>query len=167
MSQVPRVPTMGEVVAEVRRIQARLFRPVTKDTVYYHYLPLLGVKSYVELATTMAAPRLMGNIYSSIGLPRDLNTVNTVAAATCLALHLYNRPTFGGTPLVVRGAYSGFHSLLFVLGSLLAWGVLARELRSPPLRFLVIVGSSMAMLKTTMSSLDHVDSRLGNTLGKK
>ena len=32
MSQVPRVPTMGEVVAEVRRIQARLFRPVTKVT---------------------------------------------------------------------------------------------------------------------------------------
>ena len=30
MSQVPRVPTMGEVVAEVRRIQARLFKPVTK-----------------------------------------------------------------------------------------------------------------------------------------
>ena len=106
---------------------------VCQDTVYYHYLPLLGVKSYVELATTMAAPRLMGNIYNrwaavliplvlfpsyslhcssssfiplethgfssppsphlppSIGLPRDLNTVNTVAAATCLALHLYNR----------------------------------------------------------------------------
>ena len=100
---------------------------VCQDTVYYHYLPLLGVKSYVELATTMAAPRLVGNIYTrwaavliplvlfpsyslhcssssfiplethgfssppSIGLPRDLNTVNTVTAATCLALHLYNR----------------------------------------------------------------------------
>jgi len=146
---------MGEVVAEVRRIQARLFRPVTKDTVYYHYLPLLGVKSYVELATTMAAPRLMGNIYSSIGLPRDLNTVNTVAAATCLALHLYNRPTFGGTPLVVRGAYSGFHSLLFVLGSLLAWGVLARELRSPPLRWVLILHLGSLNHKTASTVNDN------------
>jgi len=140
----------------------------TKESMCYHYLPLLGAKSYIELSLSMGAPRALGRLYTSIGLSEDMNTMNTAAAASCLGLYLYNRPTFGGSSLQARASYSMFHSTIFVFGSLLSWAFLARALPNTPLiRTLLLVGSSFVMLNTARRSLDHLDSRLGNTLGKK
>ena len=63
---------------------------------------------------------------------------------------------------------SFYHSTIFVLGSVLGWAILARSLPSnSAFRTMIALGSSAAMLKLTKESLDHIDSRLGNTLGKK
>jgi len=168
MSEAPRLPTLSEVLRGIKRAQSNIFKPVTKESICYHYLPLLGAKSYVELSLAVGAPRGLGRLYSSIGLPEDMNTVHTAAAASCLGLYLYNRPTFGGSTLQVRAFHSVFHSTLFVFGSLLSWAFLARAFnKTSAIRTLLIFGSSFLMLNTARHSLDHVDNRLGNTLGKK
>merc|ERR1719460_2826940 len=83
MSALPRVPTVAEVMAGVKRAQSNIFKPVTKESMCYHYLPLLGAKSYVELSLAMAAPRALGRLYTSIGLSDDMNTMNSATAASC------------------------------------------------------------------------------------
>merc|ERR1712059_45030 len=126
------------------------------------------MKSYVGLSFNVANPGWSQDLYSRLGLPGDVTTVNTAVAASCLGLYLYNRPTLAGRPLHIRGAFSLYHSSIFVLGSVLGWAILARTVpNNSCLKTVLIVGSSFAMLKLTKDSLDHVDCRLGNTLGKK
>merc|ERR1719334_1608522 len=126
------------------------------------------MKSYVGLSFNVANPIWSQDLYSRLGLPGDITTVNTVLAASCLGLYLYNRPTLAGRPLHVRGAYSFYHSTIFVLGSVLSWAILARTFsNNTGLKTVLTVGSSVFMLKVTKDSLDHLDSRLGNTLGRK
>ena len=48
---------------------------------------------------------LSKTIPPSLGLPADLTTTNTVTAAACLGLYLYNRPTLAGQPLHNRAGY--------------------------------------------------------------
>ena len=65
---------------------------------------------------------------------------------------------------------SAYHSTLFVLGSILSWAIVARSPMLPSnsfLRSVVAISASVAMLSFAKDSLDHIDSRLGNTLGKK
>ena len=84
-----------------------------------------------------------------------------------MGLYLYNRPTMAGKPLHIKGAHCVYHSTIFVLGSILGWAILARSMpRSSVFRTLVALGSSAAMLKVSKDSLDHIDSRLGITLGR-
>ena len=85
MSQLPKVPTVAEVMAGIKKAQSNIFKPVTKvgirvtfvslckfnnlnlciqESMCYHYLPLLGAKSYVELSLAMGAPRAMGRLYT-------------------------------------------------------------------------------------------------------
>ena len=45
-----------------------------------------------------------------------------------LGLYLYNRQTMAGKPLHIRAGYCFYHSTLFVLGSVLSWAVLSRNL---------------------------------------
>jgi len=83
-------------------------------------------------------------------------------------LYLYNRHTLAGNPLHVRAAYSFYHSTIFVLGSVLSWAIISRSLScGSAVRSLVAIGASTGMLKMTLNSLDHIDTRLGNFLGKK
>ena len=78
-------------------------KPLTKENIFYHYLPLFGVKSYLELSLNIFNPNLSANIYRRsvslqslfqtdnleiifrIGFP-DLTTTNTVSAAACLGI---------------------------------------------------------------------------------
>ena len=54
-----------------------------------------------------------------------------------------------------------------MLGSILGWAILARSLPTSSLvRTIVALGSSAAMLKFSKDSLDHIDGRLGITLGR-
>merc|ERR1719391_1353893 len=79
--------------------------PLTKENVFYHYLPLIGVKSYLELSFNVINPRLTSEIYRRLGFDSDLTTTNTLTAASCLGLYLYNRQTMAGQPLHIRGAH--------------------------------------------------------------
>ena len=36
--------------AQLSELRARLVRPMTRESVCYHYLPIIGVKSYLELS---------------------------------------------------------------------------------------------------------------------
>merc|ERR1719228_2413465 len=98
----------------------------------------------MELSLAVANPRIISEAYKSIGLPLDMTSANTVTAASCLGLYLYNRPTLAGNSLPIRGAYSLYYSTLFVLGSVLGWAILARSMSSCPVfRSLLMVGSSV------------------------
>lgn len=48
---------------KLREVQKRLLRPVTKENVFYHYLPMFGVKSYLELSLNVFNPSLSSEIY--------------------------------------------------------------------------------------------------------
>ena len=48
---------------KLRELQKRLLRPVTKENVFYHYLPMFGVKSYLELSLNVFNPSLISQIY--------------------------------------------------------------------------------------------------------
>jgi len=65
-------------------LRSKLIRPLTKETAFYHYLPMFGVKSYVELSLNVINPSLSEQIYRKLGLSEDQTTTNTIAAATCL-----------------------------------------------------------------------------------
>eukprot|EP00092_Neocalanus_flemingeri_P027442 GFUD01029763.1.p1 GENE.GFUD01029763.1~~GFUD01029763.1.p1 ORF type:complete len:168 (+),score=39.64 GFUD01029763.1:55-558(+) len=167
MSKFP-VITRESVQTKLKELRVQLIKPLTKENLFYHYMPMMGVRSYMELSFSVVNPGLSAGIYRSLGFPSDLTTANTVTAASCLGLYLYNRQTMAGKPLHLRGAHCIYHSTIFVLGSVLGWAILARSLpTSPVFRTLISLGCSAAMLKLTRDSLDHIDSRLGSTLGRK
>ena len=86
----------------IMELRSKLIRPLTKETAFYHYLPMFGVKSYVELSLNVINPSLSEQIYRKynswtrtrsliilffifrLGLSEDQTTTNTIAAATCL-----------------------------------------------------------------------------------
>eukprot|EP00090_Calanus_glacialis_P019542 TRINITY_DN30001_c0_g1_i1.p1 TRINITY_DN30001_c0_g1~~TRINITY_DN30001_c0_g1_i1.p1 ORF type:complete len:184 (-),score=38.26 TRINITY_DN30001_c0_g1_i1:194-697(-) len=166
MSKFP-VISKEKAKLKLKELQSQLLKPLTKENIFYHYLPIMGVKSYMELSFSVMNPSLSTEIYRRLGFPSDLTTANTMTAASCLGLYLYNRQTMAGKPLHIRGAYCIYHSSIFVLGSILGWAILARSMPSSSVfRTMIALGSSAAMLKFSKDSLDHIDSRLGNTLGK-
>lgn len=57
------VISMDIMKAKLRELQKQLVRPVTKENVFYHYLPLFGVKSYIELSINIFNPSLSSEIY--------------------------------------------------------------------------------------------------------
>ena len=52
--------------AKLRELQKQLVRPVTKENVFYHYLPMFGVKSYLELSINIFNPSLSSEIYKRL-----------------------------------------------------------------------------------------------------
>ena len=58
--------TMDIMKAKLRELQKQLVRPVTKENVFYHYLPLFGVKSYLELSINIFNPSLSSEIYKRL-----------------------------------------------------------------------------------------------------
>ena len=54
----------ARVRAQLSELRARLVRPVTRESVCYHYLPMLGVKSYLELSVNVLNPALTAEIYT-------------------------------------------------------------------------------------------------------
>ena len=63
MSLLP-VLDRAKLRAQLAELRARLVRPVTRETVCYHYLPMLGVKSYLELSVNVLNPALTAEIYT-------------------------------------------------------------------------------------------------------
>ena len=51
---------------KLREVQKRLLRPVTKESVFYHYLPMFGVKSYLELSLNVFNPSICSEIYKRL-----------------------------------------------------------------------------------------------------
>ena len=63
MSVLP-VLDRAKLRAQLAKLRARLVRPVTRESVCYHYLPMLGVKSYLELSVNVLSPALTAEIYT-------------------------------------------------------------------------------------------------------
>merc|ERR1719495_755242 len=96
-----------------------------------------------------------------------MTTTNTLLSSACLGLYLYNRHTMAGKPLHFRAAYCFYHSTMFVLGSVLGWAVIARSLNCGPVaKSILALGTSATMLKVSLNTLDHIDTRLGHFLEK-
>merc|ERR1712212_1411530 len=108
MARFPDYST-SQIQAKIRKLQSQLIKPLTKENIFYHYLPLFGVKSYMELSINVFNPIMSERLYRRIGWP-DLTTANTLSAAACLGLYLYNRQTLAGQPLHIRAGYSFYHS---------------------------------------------------------
>ena len=47
----------------LNELKSKLIKPMTKENAFYHYLPMLGVKSYLELSLNVFNPSLTNNIY--------------------------------------------------------------------------------------------------------
>ena len=60
------VMTMDMMKSKLREMQRQLVRPVTKENVFYHYLPMFGVKSYLELSINVFNPSLSSEIYKRL-----------------------------------------------------------------------------------------------------
>ena len=60
------VMTMDMMKSKLREMQRQLVRPVTKENVFYHYLPMFGVKSYLELSLNIFNPSLSSEIYKRL-----------------------------------------------------------------------------------------------------
>ena len=63
MSLLP-VLDRAKLRAQLAELRARLVRPVSRETVCYHYLPMLGVKSYLELSVNVLSPALTAEVYT-------------------------------------------------------------------------------------------------------
>ena len=57
---------MDMMKSKLREMQRQLVRPVTKENVFYHYLPMFGVKSYLELSLNVFNPSLSSEIYKRL-----------------------------------------------------------------------------------------------------
>ena len=62
MSKFP-VITKESIQFKLKELQTQLIKPLTKENLFYHYLPMLGVKSYMELSFSVVNPRLSAEIY--------------------------------------------------------------------------------------------------------
>ena len=66
MSKPLNKPVMDMMQSKLREMQRQLVRPVTKENVFYHYLPMFGVKSYLELSLNVFNPSLSSEIYKRL-----------------------------------------------------------------------------------------------------
>ena len=48
---------------QISQLRANLLKPLTKENIFYHYLPLLGVKSYLELSINVFNPLMSERLY--------------------------------------------------------------------------------------------------------
>jgi hypothetical protein len=55
------IPVAGQQLLAARE---RLVRPLTPETLVYHYLPLQGLVSYSVLSLNVMTPRLCGSVYA-------------------------------------------------------------------------------------------------------
>ena len=62
MSKFP-VLSKEKACLKLKELQAQLIKPLTKENLFYHYLPMVGVKSYMELSFCVMNPRLSSEIY--------------------------------------------------------------------------------------------------------
>ena len=72
---------MDMMKSKLREMQRQLVRPVTKENVFYHYLPMFGVKSYLELSLNVFNPSLSSEIYKR--LVQDFFIVQGFALIDC------------------------------------------------------------------------------------
>ncbi|XP_023324530.1 uncharacterized protein LOC111698424 [Eurytemora carolleeae] len=157
----------SEGLNKYRSVKVLFEKPVTRDSLYFHYFPLAGSISYSLLAVNVIHPSLSAAVYSRLGLSEDMSTNYVVLSTIGLSFHMYSRQTLACKDLQTRAGYSIYHSGLFVLGSVLSWAICSRSLpSSSTLRLGVAVGSSIWMLNIAKNSMDNIDARMGFTLGK-
>ena len=63
MSTLIPVISKEKLHQRVIELKSKLIRPLTKKSAFYHYLPMFGVKSYVELSLNVINPSLSEQIY--------------------------------------------------------------------------------------------------------
>ena len=62
MSKFP-VISKEKAKLKLKELQSQLLKPLTKENIFYHYLPIMGVKSYMELSFSVMNPSLSTEIY--------------------------------------------------------------------------------------------------------
>ena len=63
MTMSKSVTTNDKMKKKLSELKRSLVRPLTKENAFYHYLPLFGVKSYLELSINIFNPSLTSQIY--------------------------------------------------------------------------------------------------------
>ena len=63
MTMSKSVTTNDKMKEKLSELKRSLLRPLTKENAFYHYLPLFGVKSYLELSINIFNPSLTSQIY--------------------------------------------------------------------------------------------------------
>ena len=63
MTMSKSVTTNDKMKEKLSELKRSLVRPLTKENAFYHYLPLFGVKSYLELSINIFNPSLTSQIY--------------------------------------------------------------------------------------------------------
>ena len=63
MTMSKSVTTNDKMKEKLSEFKRSLVRPLTKENAFYHYLPLFGVKSYLELSINIFNPSLTSQIY--------------------------------------------------------------------------------------------------------
>jgi hypothetical protein len=153
-----------QIRAAASAVKTNLGKPPTQENVLYHYLPLCGAANYQALALAVINPKLVRNFNAAcLGIVRwDLLNAYLAASVVGLSLHLYSRRLMGGQRLQRRAAFSLYFGGVFVLGSVLAWSVLARSLLpwNPLVRTVAAVAVSSGMLVANRTFLDALEAKV-------
>ena len=79
--------TMDILKTKVRELQKQLVRPVTKENIFYHYLPLFGVKSYLELSINIFNPSFSSEIYRRLDCDSQTFSIQDLDQTTHFKFH--------------------------------------------------------------------------------
>ncbi|XP_018901210.2 uncharacterized protein [Bemisia tabaci] len=140
----------------ISRVGQFLFQPICRDTVLFHYAPLLGAANYGLLSVNVINPNVLACYFPN----RDVTNILFLHSFTGLGLHLYSRPHLYCLRNPHKMIYGVYGSLIFNFGSVLIWVILGRFLCSqkPSTSVFVGLGSGLTLGLIGKWYLDHVDS---------
>ncbi|KAK6621710.1 hypothetical protein RUM43_006774 [Polyplax serrata] len=97
-----------------------LIKPITRQNLLYHYVPLLGTASYTVLSISVLNPSLR---YSYLP-KRDVTNILLATALFGTGCYLYSRPHIKDTSKNGRYGFSALGSVMFNFSSVLLWAIL-------------------------------------------
>ncbi|XP_018901217.1 uncharacterized protein [Bemisia tabaci] len=143
----------SSIVAKFGKIA---FKPVNRDTVLFHYAPILGAANYGLLSVNVMNPSILGGLFPN----RDVTNILLLHSFAGIGLHIYNRPHLQNVQKTHRILYSAYGSLVFSFGSVLIWAVLSRLFPgSKCVATMVGVGAGLTLTIVGKEYLDHIDSQ--------
>ncbi|KAK7864605.1 hypothetical protein R5R35_003195 [Gryllus longicercus] len=104
----------------VAKLKEEFIKPVTKDNILYHYLPLHGVICYSAMSVNVMNPSL----FSECCPKKDITNFLLFGSVGGVALYAYKRPHLQNLELLPRTTYSAFGAVMFTFGSVLIWAVM-------------------------------------------
>uniref|UniRef100_A0AAG5DI90 Uncharacterized protein n=1 Tax=Anopheles atroparvus TaxID=41427 RepID=A0AAG5DI90_ANOAO len=131
-------------------------RPLTKENILYYYFPLKGMVSYAALSVNVMNPSIAIKLLPK----RDVTNFLLLHTIFGTTLYMYGRPHLKALPSNKRVAYSICGSVLFSLGSVLAWAVLRSAIpRNQGLSTALGLSSGLLIAKLSYDYLEHNDSQ--------